>query len=76
VKEMNITFVQNNLWLFVILAFWELAWKGLALWRAARRGERYWFVAILFINTAGILPIFYLVQQHFLKDKHFRVFDA
>ena len=45
----------------VLLVSWEFVWKGLALWRAARRQQPYWFVAILIINSLGILPIFYLL---------------
>ncbi len=47
----------------VILALvvaWSLVWKGMALWHAARRGESTWFVALLVINTLGILEILYL----------------
>jgi len=32
----------------------------MALWHAARKGETYWFVALLIVNTAGILEILYL----------------
>ncbi|MCR4325606.1 MAG: DUF5652 family protein [Patescibacteria group bacterium] len=46
-------------WLIVILA-WSLAWKGLALWRAAKRGEKIWFIVFLLVNTLGILEIVYL----------------
>ena len=44
--------------LFVIL--WGLLWKGLGLWRAAKNGQRKWFVAMLVFNTLGVLPILYL----------------
>ncbi len=44
----------------IIVLVWSFIWKGLALWRAARRGETYWFVALLIINTLGILEILYL----------------
>ncbi len=46
----------------VVLVFvlWSLFWKGWSLWRAARRGEKGWFVALLVINTLGILEILYL----------------
>lgn len=47
-------------WGFSLLALWSLFWKGLALWKSARNDERYWFVALLFINTAGILEMLYL----------------
>lgn len=45
---------------FFLFALWSLVWKGLALWHAARRGEKGWFVALLVINTVGILEIVYL----------------
>ena len=44
----------------LIIAVWSLIWKGLALWRAAHRGEKVWFIVFLLINTAGILEIIYL----------------
>lgn len=43
------------------LALWEISWKGFALWRAAQRHQSYWFVALLVINSVGILPILYLM---------------
>ena len=54
-------------WGFGALALWSLFWKGLALWKSARNDERYWFVALLVINTAGILEILYLFV--FAKSK-------
>jgi len=45
---------------FVLLAVWELCWKGIALWKAAQKKRLYWFIALLVINTAGILPIIYI----------------
>lgn len=44
-----------------VLAVWELIWKGLALWRASRKGQKVWYVFILIINSVGILPIIYLL---------------
>ncbi len=46
--------------LFILLLAWSLVWKGLALWRAARAGRKWWFIALLAINTFGILEILYL----------------
>jgi hypothetical protein len=46
--------------LLVILVLWSLAWKGIALWKAARRGETAWYVIMLILNTAGILEIIYI----------------
>lgn len=52
---------NTQIYLIAILAVWELIWKGLALWRAAKRRQPGWFIAILLINSAGILPIAYLL---------------
>lgn len=46
-------------WIAVII-IWSLVWKGLALWKSAQLGQKYWFIAILLVNTAGILDIIYL----------------
>lgn len=46
-------------WL-IPLAIWELIWKGFGLWKAGRNNQPVWFVLILILNTAGILPIIYL----------------
>jgi hypothetical protein len=37
-----------------------IPWKGWALWIAARREQKVWFVALLILNTIGILEIFYI----------------
>jgi hypothetical protein len=48
--------------LVVILALWEFVWKMIALWHSAGRKELAWFVCIAIFNTAGILPIIYIVR--------------
>jgi hypothetical protein len=45
----------------LIVALWDLVWKGIALWKSAKAGSLKWFVALLVLNTAGILPIAYLL---------------
>jgi hypothetical protein len=47
--------------LFFLAILWTVAIKGYALWHAAKRGEKWWFIALLVINTFGILEIAYLV---------------
>ncbi len=47
---------------------WTLVWKGWALWLAARRGETPWFIALLLINTVGLLEIFYIFVVAKQKD--------
>jgi len=46
--------------LMILALIWTLPWKGYALWIAARKGESYWFVALLLLNTLGILDILYI----------------
>ena len=47
---------------FLLLAVvvWSVAWKGLALWKAARKGSKVWFAVFLIVNSLGILEILYL----------------
>ncbi|MCA9346846.1 hypothetical protein KC960_05140 [Candidatus Saccharibacteria bacterium] len=54
----------------VVLALWELIWKITASWHAARRGSKSWFVILIVVNSAGILPILYLLQTGSLKMQH------
>ncbi len=52
---------STGFWIIIIaLAIWELIWKGIELWKAARKDQNYWFIAMLILNTAGILPILYI----------------
>jgi len=63
-------FINTHPWLpFIIipLAIWVIAWKGTALWKAARNGSKPWFIALLIVNTLGILEIFYIF--FFSKNK-------
>jgi len=46
-----------------VLAVWESVWKIIAMWRAARNNHLAWFICIAIINTAGILPIIYLLTE-------------
>jgi hypothetical protein len=48
-------------WCIVPLLLWSLVWKGMALWHAAKRDEKPWFVILLIVNTMGILEIIYLL---------------
>ncbi len=47
-------------WIIVIVGLWTLPWKGVALWRSAQRKEKWWFVALFVVNTAGLLEILYI----------------
>ncbi len=43
-----------------ILILWSLVWKGVALWKAAKNSDKWWYIAILVINTVGLLEIIYI----------------
>lgn len=42
-------------------AIWSATLKGFALWRASRRKQLWWFIALLVINTLGIFEAIYLI---------------
>ncbi|MAZ67221.1 hypothetical protein CL652_00415 [bacterium] len=50
----------NILLLMTLSTLWTLPWKGWALWLAARRGERVWFIVLLVVNTLAVLEIIYI----------------
>lgn len=43
---------------FVLL---DLILRGYALWKSAKKEQGFWFIALLLINSMGILPIVYLL---------------
>jgi len=58
-----LTFYQTDplLGAFIIaLVIWTLVWKGWALWISAQEQNKKWFIALLLLNTVGILPILYI----------------
>ena len=54
------TLNATQAWLLAIAIVWSLIWKGIALWKSARRNQLAWFVCLLAINTVGILEIIYI----------------
>jgi hypothetical protein len=53
-------YIISHKWIIVLLAAWITPWKGIALWKAAKRNNPAWFVAILVLNTLAILEIVYI----------------
>jgi hypothetical protein len=53
--------------LVIVIALWDGVWKAIALWHAARRNQKAWYVFLIIINSLGILPIVYLA--FFRKNK-------
>ena len=60
---------QENLLLLALLLMWVLPWKGVALWQAAKKDDRWWFVALLVLNTLAILDILYIFIFSKRKNK-------
>ena len=53
---------------YLLAILWTLPWKGIALWKAARNYQKGWYVAILIVQTLGILEILYIF--FFQRDKN------
>jgi methionyl-tRNA synthetase len=47
--------------LLFILGVVVIILKGYSLWYAAKRDEKGWFIALLIVNTMGILELIYLI---------------
>ncbi|MDR3593364.1 DUF5652 family protein [Clostridium sp.] len=58
--------ISNRPTLFLLIS-WSIIWKGIALWHSARNKQLIWYIALLIVNTLGILEIIYL---SFFKKKH------
>lgn len=50
---------------FAIYTMVFVALKGFVLWRASKNDHKIWFVAVLFLNTLGIVEITYLLLDRF-----------
>jgi methionyl-tRNA synthetase len=57
---MDIAISEQVFWLMTLAALWTLPFKGFALWKSAKRGEKWWFIAFMVVNTLAILEIVYL----------------
>ena len=60
----------------VPLLVWSLAWKGYALWKAAKADSKVWFVVLLLVNTMGILDILYIYVFSNQKSKEVKVLKS
>ncbi|MEK7582415.1 MAG: DUF5652 family protein [Patescibacteria group bacterium] len=47
-------------WWYVLMLVWVVVWKGIALWKSARLGQKWWFAVLFVLNTFGILEILYI----------------
>ena len=46
--------------LALLLALWTIVWKVYAAWTAAKHNHKKWLVAVVILNTLGILDIIYI----------------
>jgi hypothetical protein len=53
-------FSTGLLLIILIVLISSIVLKGIALWRAARNGQKKWFVVLLVVNTIGILELLYI----------------
>lgn len=51
---------NQELGILAVIVIWDMIWRGIALWKAGRSNDKLWFVLLLILNTAGILPIVYI----------------
>ncbi len=58
-----------NPYLLLAIVFWTIPWKAWALWLSARRGDIWWFLAILILSTFAILDIVYIFMVAKQSDK-------
>ena len=65
-QSLLVSFLLANPWIICLILLWALPWKGVALWKAARNEHKWWFIALLVLNTMAILEIIYIF---FLSEK-------
>jgi hypothetical protein len=54
------TILLQHSWILVLVVLWSIPWKGVALWKSAKRDHLGWFIVLLIINTLAILDILYI----------------
>lgn len=57
--------------LIAVAILWTLVLKGFSLWYAARGEQKWWFIALLVVNSLGILEIVYLIWFRPEQKKHY-----
>jgi len=59
--------LNGALGLLLVLGIVDLILKGWALWRAGRMNKKWWFIALLVVNSMGIFPAIFLI---FTNDQY------
>lgn len=47
--------------ILIVVAIWELVWKAIAMWKAAKNDNKVVYVLLIILNTAGLFPIAYIL---------------
>lgn len=63
--------IQTGMLMLVMIIVWTAIWKGFALWKSAKNNSPVWFIAILLVNTFGVLEIIYI----FIFSKYTKSFS-
>ncbi len=63
------TYIQQNIYWLIPVLFIDFILKGYALWRAGRNNQLYWFIALLVVNSIGILPLIFILFFQRKKSK-------
>ena len=48
----------------MVMGLVDMGLKGWGMWRAARMQKKWWFIALLVVNSIGILPTIFLVMTN------------
>lgn len=67
---MELVRVVSTGWIILailLMVLWTVPWTGVALWKAARRNDKWWFIVLLVVSTLGLLEILYIFV--FSKEK-------
>lgn len=68
-NDLNLIFTP----IIIVIIIWTLIWKGFALWKAAKNGDKIWFIIFLIVNLLGTLEILYIFifsKDAILKRKY------
>ncbi len=61
--------LNMNPYTILAIALWTLPWKAWALWLSARRGDIWWFLAMIILSTLGVIEIIYIFLIAKQSDK-------
>ena len=66
---MNGNWGESFFLLLMVILVVDIILRGIALWTAAQNKSKGWFVALLIINSVGILPAIYLLLNRPVKKR-------